>query len=288
MVQVQGRHGGFFSGKARLLSSCEVELILEEPTLANTRLEVCLQVLNPETGCSSSNADATGVQLKVWASTPDYSLGPYTMSGVVLSGVDKPALEIAEISESSSVRRSMNTLKIMFRSNVELVAGSVVSITGLTGTAANRATAPNTAVAVGDPYYHTNPLQVTGMSSHLFKQDLKWDPVTGTLEITTTSTIQAKTNVIFSTEVQNGAQTQTLTVNPKISIMSPVTASTPLSLCTSPGQSMVEMITPTQVKGTVLKSTCEPSFVVRKIGQSSPYPEEANMLTGLILPPPNH
>ena len=279
MVAIQGRDAGFFNGKAMLLPSCEVTLLLVEGKSSNSRLEFCVPALNPDTGCFSPAPDAQGVQLSVWTTTPKYSLGPYTMSGTVLSGKDQPALEVAEISESSTVQRSMNTLKIMFRSNVEIEAGSHITITGLTGTAANRATDKSTAIQFGDAYYDVNPLQVTGMSSHYFKQDLTWDPILGTLELTTTTAIQAKSNMIISIQVQNGPQEQPVAVDPKISIHSPRTSSTPLSLCTRPEQEMFELIGPTDIKGTVLKSTCQPSLEMHKIGQSSPYPQESNMLT---------
>jgi len=278
-VMIQGRDSGVFSGKAVLLPSCDVVLTLTAAWPASSRLEVCLPVVNPETGCSSPGSNPAGIQLTVWVSTPKYFFGPYTLSGFILSGKDQPALEVAEISESSSVQRSMSTVKIMFRANVELIAGSVITVTGLTGTAANKVAAMYTSTTLGDVSYDKNPLQVTGMQSHFFKQDLVWDALTGTLELTTSTTIQARSNMIISTEIQNGAQAQSLAPSPKISISSPRTDATPVSLCKSPEQTMFELIKPTHIAGTVLKSTCAPMLEMSKIGQSSPYPGESNTLT---------
>jgi len=132
--------------------------------MANSRLEFCLPATNPEMAC-----DSTGIPLTVWAKTPHHSLGPYTMSGRVLSGKDKPAFEVAEISESSSVQRSMNALKIMFRANVDIVAGSTIVVMGLTGTAVKSVQAMSTMPTFGDGYKDYDPLHVTGMSSHFFQ-----------------------------------------------------------------------------------------------------------------------
>lgn len=197
------------------------------------------------------------------------------MSGFVLSSKDAPALEVAEISESSSVQRSINTLRIMFRSNVELMAGSEITISGLTGTA-GASTYRSTSQALGDAYFYENPLHVTGMSSHFFRQDMVWDAEQGTLVLTTTTAIQAKSNMIISTEVQNGAQAQSSAPSPKISISSPGSPATAVGATPT---ALIRAMPPTNIAGTVLQSTCTPAFEIHAIGQSSPYPLEQNMLT---------
>jgi glycerophosphoryl diester phosphodiesterase len=273
LLAIQGRDAGFFSGKATVTSNCNVELALTDDRMANSRLEFCLPALN--LFCNRS----TGIPLTVWAKTLQHSLGPYAMSGRVFSGKDKPALDMAEISESSGVQRSINTLTIMFRANVDIVAGSIIEITGLIGTAVKRVKAQSTKAVFGDGYKDFDPLHVTGLSSHFFQQDFSWDTANGNLTMKTTTVIQANQNMIVVVEVQNGEKPRTQ-ADVRIKILSPVTPSTPTYLCEdSPTTKYHVMIQQTPLAGAVLQSSCTPTFEISKIGQSTPYAKERNMLT---------
>ena len=270
VFSIQGKDAGLFAGKATVVKdSCQLQLDLSERLPANTPLEVCFSVFNPE--CPPDMHDAAGIALSVWAVTPDFSLGPYAMAGLVLSGKDKPSFELAEITESSSVQRSANTLKVLFRANVDVEAGSVVSVSGLTGTS----TPP------GASDLSLMGQEVTGMSSHYFRPQVEWDPQTGTVKATASSAIPAKTTVIFAFEVQNGDAQEA--VQAYIAILRPVMgAGASAKTCGDSDADVeggTEGIPRTRLIGAVLANTCSPSLQMKKIGQSTPYPNAMNMLT---------
>jgi len=191
----------------------------------------------------------------------DVIIGEAVMSGLVLGAGDYPFFKIASISESSTVRRSYNTLMVLMNSNVRIPSGSKVTISGLTGTS----------------FMPVEMERITGMHPYYFSSTFQWTPANGELELSVVSAIPPNSNRMFAFEVKNPSTSQEART---VSISVDCPAGAPG--CPAGGFKMLSAETglaQTKMNGTVLSATTAGEFTVRSIGQLTPYPGELNTLT---------
>jgi len=167
VVAISGRDAAMFGGQAMLdPSGCQLTVKFGQGAFieAFERVEFCFTAVNPEDNCNAEDKPS-GIQLSAWGKTAEFTLSPTMISGLVLSGSEKPALLVAEISESTDVQRSMNTLMMRMRFNIDIPAGSNLTISGLQDTSSTIPSRGNTIVRLGDRSKDFNAAVLSGMSS---------------------------------------------------------------------------------------------------------------------------
>jgi hypothetical protein len=280
VVAISGRDAAMFSGQAMLDSSgCQLTVKFGQGAFVEAfeRVEFCFTAVNPEDNCNAEEKPP-GIQLSAWGKTAEFTLSPTMISGLVLSGGEKPGLLVAEISESTDVQRSMNTLMMRIRSNIDIPAGSNLTISGLQDTSASEGAmiTGNTISRLGDRSKDFNAAVLMGMSSHFFKNEFEIS-TSGSLVLTVTSMISARTTKMIALEIQNGKTSQVQQTK-MISVTSPKTEAIPDSLC-PPGSSIVPLIAQTEFKGAALGYDTKPEFTVKEVGQMVCYPREENEIS---------
>jgi len=196
------------------------------------------------------------VQPSVGAESLDIIIGESTMSGLVLGAGSFPTLTVADIAESSMVQRSYNVLMMLIQSNARIPENSVVRIEGLKGSS-----------PTGESVH-----KLSGMHPYYFNETLKWDELNGVLLLKVMSSIPSNTNRMFAFEVKN-----------RISQQAPQTAKISVS-CPSESRDMGcpaggFHIPALDMSGSVLSAKTPGEFLVRVMGQKTPYPAEVNTLT---------
>ena len=189
------------------------------------------------------------VRPTIRAYVPDVGrISPSAMSGAVLGASGHPSLTVMAVSESSSVQGSFNVIMVILELNAALDAGSMVTISGLTGTI-------------------SEDTELSGTHVHQFSNQYAWDHQHGYLVLTSAEDIPAKTKRMFSFSVINGYQQQ---APPEV-----VIRIHPRGECAEyyHGDVTAAMV------GTVLTMETPVSYVAKRVGQSSPYPSVRNVIT---------
>jgi len=191
------------------------------------------------------------VQPSVGADHADVIIGVATMSGHVLSAKSSRKIVAASIAESSTVAGSYNTLMMMIQTNVVVPVGSSVTISGLSGT-----------VPTGSPY------ELGGMHPFYFDTP-SFNHNGGTLVLRVTSAIPANLHTMIAMEVKNGNDGRE-GVSCEVAVGCPADEQGRTGCLSLP---TVDMI------GKVLSFKSRAVFTTMFIGQSSPYPGDANVLS---------
>jgi len=171
----------------------------------------------------------------------------------------------------------MNTLMLRIRSNVELPAGSNLTVTGLTGTA-EKVETKNTVSRLGDRSQNFDAAVLMGMSSHFFKNEIDWNSGSGKLVLTATSAIPARMTKMIALEIQNGVVEQEPPITKYISISSPKTDTLPDGLCPADSE-IVSLIPETLLQGLALGFSVKPALDIKDIGQMSCFPRRSNEIS---------
>lgn len=207
------------------------------------------------------------VQPSLGAESTDIIIGESTMSGLVLGAGSFPSLTLADIAESSTVQRSYNTLMMLIQSNARIPENSVVRIEGLTGSS-----------PTGDSV-HT----LSGLHPYYFNKTVQWDESNGVLLLRVASAIPSHANRMWAFEVKNRISQQ-VPQQARISVSCPAEDVG----CPSTGffipdvrRCADKLNCPAEfpMTGSVLSAKTPGEFLVRKMGQKTPYPAESNTLS---------
>jgi len=248
-VDVGGRDGSMFSTLWNHQQGVLMLQVRDDPGIAlNQEIVFNFMLTNPD-------FEADQLQPSVGAESEDIIIGESTMSGLVLGAGDEPKLTTKDIAESSTVQRSWNTLMMIIESNAKIPERSVVKISNLQ-----------------DLIFGNDGIKLSGMHSYYFDDNIKWNKEDGVLELTVISAIPAEAKRMIALEVKN-FETRQEAQRPKISVGCPRW----VEGCPDAGFSISE--TSMGTREGVLSSMTPGEFLVRKIGQRTPYPGESNTLT---------
>lgn len=229
-------------------SDSMLKMIIASEMLSTKEYVIAIDVVNPSCSqmCADVHAATAGLNFVPAGCGADSSFvqsmeaSPVDMDKIELAGGDNcpmkvyaPTFTYKQVSECSEVQGGANVLTFSLASNIDIPAGTLISISGLTGTQTP-----------------SGPVNVQGKNTSLFG-GAQWTQSTGTLTMTAQSPMIANQVATFSINVRN-----------------PPSGSSPVSPTIGATSSSVIMGIKT-MSGLVLGASAEPLFTRASISESS-------------------
>eukprot|EP00960_Hanusia_phi_P051337 760736-Hanusia_phi.AAC.1 len=199
------------------------------------------------------------------------------MSGQVLASRFNASFATAMVSESLSVQGSWNIISVLLKTNTYLRPGTEIVLSGFSNTHFTSVNIPSSAVRGDEGFYDAESI-ILGTNGQFFS-NVTWDSVTGTITGKIHSVWTAGSSRLFAFPVLNSQTPNSQKLNILASARCPLHPIVGSNMSACPPGSVVIPPSPVDGGDSILHSDIPADFMVKRIGQSNPYPGETNVIT---------